>query len=63
VTGRLTPPGDGGALADALAELLNEPNTAARMGAAGRAIAHDRFDPARVAAQYLALYRATENRQ
>jgi glycosyltransferase involved in cell wall biosynthesis len=63
VTGRLTAPGDAGALADVLTEFLTKPDAAARMGAAGRAVARTRFDPARVAAQYLALYRATENRQ
>ena len=59
VTGRLTPPSDPGALADTLTEILTEPHAAARMGAAGRAVARDRFDPARVASQYLTLYRAS----
>ena len=63
VTGRLTSPGDPAALAATLAEFLTEPNAAIRMGAAGRAVARTRFDPTRVAAQYLALYRATVIRQ
>ncbi|MFB3814149.1 MAG: glycosyltransferase family 4 protein [Terriglobales bacterium] len=36
VTGLLVPPGDAGALAAALDQLLSDPDTAARMGTAGR---------------------------
>ncbi len=57
-TGRLVPPGEPAALARALAEVLTQPDTACRMGDAGRAVARRRFDPARIAAQYLALYRS-----
>ncbi len=58
VTGRLVPPGDPAALAEALAALLNRPEAAAALGANGREVARQRFAPARVAEQYLALYRA-----
>lgn len=57
VTGRLVAPGDETAWAAALTSLLNDDRAAEQMGAAGRQVARTRFDPARVAAQYLALYR------
>lgn len=44
VTGRLVAPGDAAALADALAELLLQPERAAAMGQAGRRRAEDLFD-------------------
>ncbi|MFQ5667444.1 MAG: glycosyltransferase [Candidatus Binatia bacterium] len=43
-TGLLVPPGDAGALADALAELLSNPQRAAAMGQAGRRRAERLFD-------------------
>jgi glycosyltransferase involved in cell wall biosynthesis len=46
VTGRLVPPADPAALADALADVLQDPGAAARMGAQGRAVVEDRFDVA-----------------
>jgi glycosyltransferase involved in cell wall biosynthesis len=57
VTGRTVPPADPAALAEALAELLRQPQTAQRMGEAGRAAARQRFRPEVIAGQYLALYR------
>lgn len=57
VTGLLTPPGDPRALAAALAELLNNPPKARRMGAAARALAEREFRPARVWQARLDLYR------
>jgi glycosyltransferase involved in cell wall biosynthesis len=44
VEGRLVPPGDPPALADALAGLLLDPDTRARMAGAARASAIERFD-------------------
>jgi glycosyltransferase involved in cell wall biosynthesis len=46
VTGRLVPPADPAALADAVAEVLQDPDSAARMGEHGRAVVQDRFDAA-----------------
>jgi glycosyltransferase involved in cell wall biosynthesis len=57
VTGRLVPPGDPVTLAEALAALLSRPEIAAALGARGREVARQRFAPARVAEQYIALYR------
>ena len=42
-TGLLVPPGDGGALADALAELIDHPETARQFGRAGRRRAVEKF--------------------
>jgi len=44
VTGRLVPPGDAGALADAIAELLASPTKAAEMGRRARQVALERYD-------------------
>jgi glycosyltransferase involved in cell wall biosynthesis len=41
VTGELVPPGDPGAMAEALVSVLGDPDTAIRMGAAGRAAAEN----------------------
>jgi glycosyltransferase involved in cell wall biosynthesis len=54
VTGRLVPPRDPDAMAAAVLSLVDDPATAARMGAAGRARACERYS----AAQYLAGVRA-----
>ena len=43
VTGLLSPPGDEAALAERMRSLLCDPETAARMGAAGRSRARDHF--------------------
>jgi phosphatidylinositol alpha-mannosyltransferase len=53
--GVLVPPGDAGALADALGELLGDDEVRSRMGAAGRREAEQYAWP-RVAAQTLAVY-------
>ena len=42
-TGRLTPPGDARALADAILDLAGDPDRAATMGRAGRALVRRRF--------------------
>jgi len=56
--GLLYEPGRPGALEEALSALLTDPARAARLGAAGRARAAERFDLAAVAARTAALYRS-----
>jgi lipopolysaccharide/colanic/teichoic acid biosynthesis glycosyltransferase len=57
VTGILVPPRDPQALADALAGLLRDPERARAMGRAGRARVKADFQPERIWAAKLALYR------
>jgi glycosyltransferase involved in cell wall biosynthesis len=57
-TGLLTPPGDPGRLAAAVAALAGDPATRQRMGAAGRALAEREFAEPVIAEQTLTLYRA-----
>jgi glycosyltransferase involved in cell wall biosynthesis len=52
----LVTPGDSGALAGALIEVLADPRQASVRGAANRAVVVDRFSPAAVRAQYASLY-------
>jgi glycosyltransferase involved in cell wall biosynthesis/GT2 family glycosyltransferase len=54
--GRLYPPGDARAAADALVEVLGERGEAARLGGAGRARARARFDRAAQAERYRTLF-------
>lgn len=56
-TGWLVPPGDERALADALAEALQSPETCAHMGRAARAEARKRFHPHPLARKHLEVYR------
>jgi glycosyltransferase involved in cell wall biosynthesis len=56
-TGTLVPPRDPDALAAALARYAADPSLAARQGAAGRRRALAEFDPPRIWAELLALYR------
>lgn len=56
-TGLLVPPGDAGALAQALDELLAMPDQGAALGAAGRLYALETFAPAAVAHRYAMIYR------
>jgi glycosyltransferase involved in cell wall biosynthesis len=55
VTGRLVPPGDANALAEALIELAADPNARAQWGAAGRARVEASFDQLRMVADYRRL--------
>ena len=55
-TGLLVAPDQPAALADAVASLLADERTAARLGAAGREAARTAFTPAAAAARHAALY-------
>jgi glycosyltransferase involved in cell wall biosynthesis len=55
-TGRLVPPGDAGALAEALSDLLEHPARASAMGAAGRALALAEFSVERMAERTAGVY-------
>jgi glycosyltransferase involved in cell wall biosynthesis len=57
-SGCLVPPGDPGALAATIRGLLADPARRSRMGAAGRAMAEQRFAADRLAAAHLPLYEA-----
>jgi glycosyltransferase involved in cell wall biosynthesis len=56
VNGLLFPPGDSNALADALIELLRDDERRVAMGAAGRAMAEERFDEQKVFERVLEEY-------
>lgn len=58
VEGRLVPPGDAGALAVAVTELLADPAARRRLGAAGRARVTREFTAARMAQAHLPIYEA-----
>jgi glycosyltransferase involved in cell wall biosynthesis len=62
VTGRLVPPGDAGALADALQAVRHDPDATARMAVAGRRRVLDEFDlehnTRRLAERFVATARA-----
>ena len=57
VTGLLVPPGDPGALSDAIVTLLRDPDLCRRMGQAGRKRVLAEFSIEKVAGQTLNLYR------
>lgn len=57
VTGRLVPPRAPGALASAIIELLDDPQTARRLADAGHAIAVERFSPETLVAAVEEQYR------
>jgi glycosyltransferase involved in cell wall biosynthesis len=56
-SGRLVPPGDVAAFADAVHVMLAEPEAAARMGRAARAMVTRNFSAATIAARWIANYR------
>jgi glycosyltransferase involved in cell wall biosynthesis len=58
VTGRLVPPGDPVALADAVGALLRDPDAADALGRAGRRRAEAEFSVERMVERYRALYDA-----
>src|SRR4051794_16300324 len=63
-TGYLVPPGDGRAVARAIAELADDPARADQMGAAGRRLQRDRFTGERMVDGYRAAFeRAIERGQ
>ena len=57
ITGRLVPPEDAAALAEALVELSEQPARAAALGHAARCRAFERFSAQRMAAEVFDLYR------
>lgn len=59
----LVAPGDAGGITDALLRLAQQPGERARLAAAGRAEAADRFDLARMVARTEDLYRALRARR
>jgi glycosyltransferase involved in cell wall biosynthesis len=56
VTGFVVPPGDEGALRERIAALTADPGLRARFGAAGRALAAERFTDVVMAERYRAIY-------
>lgn len=63
VTGLLTPTGNAVALADAMAELLNDPSLRNRMGAEGRRVAERRFSLAAAGKIFLDTYDQVLNKE
>lgn len=59
--GKLVPPRDSVALANAVAELLSDPPAAAQMGARGRQRVREEFSVDRMVRQTVALYASLEN--
>jgi glycosyltransferase involved in cell wall biosynthesis len=62
-TGLLVPPGDAGALADAIAALLSRPDRARAMGARGRERARQRFSIETAVRRHQQLYEALSARR
>ena len=63
VNGRLVPPGEPAALANAICELLADPELAARLGGAARRSIDERFSIARMVASTEQLYRSLLERR
>lgn len=59
VSGILTPPGDAAALADAISSLIEDPQRAARLGAAGKARQKMEFSPPQFIERLSRVYRET----
>jgi glycosyltransferase involved in cell wall biosynthesis len=62
-TGLLVPPGDAGALADAIAALLSRPDRARALGARGRERARQRFSIGTAVRRHQQLYEALSARR
>lgn len=56
--GWVVPPGDAAALAEALADRLSDPASAAEAGRRGRAMVRETFDPVGLARRRMSLYRS-----
>jgi len=56
-TGRLVPPRNSKALAEAISEILGDPGLRHRMGQSGRRLVEERFDIRTITEKYLAVYR------
>jgi glycosyltransferase involved in cell wall biosynthesis len=56
ITGILVPPRNELALADAIQELINDPNRSSVMGKAGRKLAENEFDVRKVATKHMLIY-------
>jgi glycosyltransferase involved in cell wall biosynthesis len=63
VSGILVPPGDVPAWTDALTTLATDADLRARMGAAGRAQACERFASARIAAQFACILEGSRDQR
>lgn len=61
VNGFLVPPNDAQSLANALYELISDPNLRGRMGASGRKLVSERFSNTKINAATLAVYRQIMN--
>jgi len=62
-TGRLVPPGDSKAFADAIVDLLNDQAKRHRMGEAGRAFVSERFEAADMHDRWLRYFERVRERQ
>lgn len=56
VDGRIVPVADPAAMAEAITQMVDDPASLARMGAAGRNMVGERMDPRRIAQQTVELY-------
>ena len=57
IDGRVVPVADPDAMADAIVQMVDDPASLKRLGAAGRAMVADKMDPTRIARETAELYR------